>query len=264
MTSNETISSSINHGTSYAEVLAAFQIIRTLRIEHLKLNPDLFSEPLYRDTILYRVPEEDGYQGANEVLMKNVYYMATLTENVSDAVVDTLFANDILTEEEALEIRKQPTNKLRGVKMFAYLIKKEDPDNIVLARILAVLKENNNETLAALLGSYFDNENHEIPDGVGADAVVENNNEDADEINGAHARVANEGEEGNWTCRFCTFLNNPGIKICDMCARTDNSDPEDIIDVIFCPKCTLVNPAGSNQCNACEWGLNEESDDDDD
>ncbi|ODM92563.1 Calpain-15 [Orchesella cincta] len=245
-----TPSSSLNTiMTNYAEIVAAFQIIRTLRIEDLKLHPDVFSIPFYRDTMLYREPEQDEFIGANEVLRKNVYYIATLTENVSDALVDQLLAGEILNEEECNAIRKQPTNKLRSVQLFAFLVGKEDPDNNILARILTTLKEIGNENVVEILQPFFDIENLD-----NNDAVVDDERHHPD---GAHGGIADTEEGLKWTCRFCTFRNNAEMNFCEVCARTDNSDPGDSIDFVLCPKCTLVNEPGCDACILCDFRFNQ-------
>lgn len=62
---------------------------------------------------------------------------------------------------------------------------------------------------------------------------------------------------GKWQCKSCTFLNDPGTDICDICckSRLVTTEPPMEIGGAECPKCTLVNPKNLKVCQACNGSL---------
>lgn len=64
-------------------------------------------------------------------------------------------------------------------------------------------------------------------------------------------------EGGKWQCKACTFINNIGKDICEMCckSRVTSSEPPMEIGGAECRKCTLVNPKNLKTCEACGSSL---------
>lgn len=60
-----------------------------------------------------------------------------------------------------------------------------------------------------------------------------------------------------WQCKACTFLNDSGVDICDICckSRVVTTEPPMEIGGAECPKCTLVNPKNRKVCQACNGSL---------
>lgn len=86
--------------TGYAELNRAFEIIRKIRKDTLRWQPNVLKGILYQGTLLERTHCRNGFTGENEVIMKNVYFLATKTKNISDALVLNLVDVDVLTTDE--------------------------------------------------------------------------------------------------------------------------------------------------------------------
>lgn len=84
--------------TGYAEITAAFQIVGKVKQASLKWKPEIFNTILYEGTPLAR--EGPRSVGENEILRKNIYYLATQTKNVSNELVHILTSGEVLTTEE--------------------------------------------------------------------------------------------------------------------------------------------------------------------
>ena len=70
--------------------------------------------------------------------------------------------------------------------------------------------------------------------------------------------AADDSSSTKWQCSTCTFKNIASDSVCDMCGRSRERGPEQ--DPLTsggpqCPYCTLVNPEGTKQCEACEADL---------
>lgn len=72
------------------------------------------------------------------------------------------------------------------------------------------------------------------------------------EIDGA--AVVNNNNR--WQCGHCTFLNESGRDICEMCSKSKVLVEQKMeIGGAQCPKCTLVNPRECVNCQACGESL---------
>lgn len=59
-----------------------------------------------------------------------------------------------------------------------------------------------------------------------------------------------------WQCRHCTFFNENARDICEMCSKSKVIVEQKMeIGGSQCPKCTLVNPRESTNCQACDESL---------
>lgn len=57
-----------------------------------------------------------------------------------------------------------------------------------------------------------------------------------------------------WSCTTCTFLNDKGRNVCDMCGKSRTPGPETrplISGGRQCPQCTLINEREAVDCSAC-------------
>lgn len=55
-----------------------------------------------------------------------------------------------------------------------------------------------------------------------------------------------------WQCKACTYLNDDGKDICEMCSKSKVIVEQQMeIGGSQCPKCTLVNPRDVKVCEAC-------------
>ena len=57
-----------------------------------------------------------------------------------------------------------------------------------------------------------------------------------------------------WSCTTCTFLNDKGRNVCDMCGKSRTPGPEArplISGGRQCPQCTLINEREALDCTAC-------------
>ncbi|CAL8143771.1 unnamed protein product [Orchesella dallaii] len=252
MADQETVSLSTTNITSLTDIGVAFRILQKLKVENLKLKPHLFRQPLFRYTMLHREQVDDEFQGVNEVLRKNVYYMAILTENMSDNVIEQLHASDILNEEEYNQILQQPSTKLRSVKMFAFLVEKDYPERRIFPTVIAILKENNNGKLVGLLENFCDDyEDPENVDGAdGTDAGIVRNDDEQPDPDGAQGGLV-DADDGRWLCRLCTFSNSPETVKCEMCTLRRGIKTYNEMFTRICPECISINPINTAVCSVC-------------
>lgn len=67
-----------------------------------------------------------------------------------------------------------------------------------------------------------------------------------------------EGSVKIWECMYCTYHNRNEKPVCEMCGKSRDPGNEDkplVSGGRECPKCTLVNPRGVEQCGACQESL---------
>lgn len=60
-----------------------------------------------------------------------------------------------------------------------------------------------------------------------------------------------------WQCGACTFANQPGNSVCEMCGRSRVQEQQVSLDGPPCPKCTYVNHSGASHCGVCNLALND-------
>nr|XP_022911897.1 uncharacterized protein LOC111422872 [Onthophagus taurus] len=59
-----------------------------------------------------------------------------------------------------------------------------------------------------------------------------------------------------WECKFCTFLNENSLNICEMCGKSKVLMRHEMeIGGSECSQCTLVNPKEKSICEACGFSL---------
>lgn len=75
-------------------------------------------------------------------------------------------------------------------------------------------------------------------------------------VKSADTVVACNGVVNKWQCSHCTYLNESGRDICEMCSKSKVIVEQKMeIGGSQCPKCTLVNPRESTNCQACDESL---------
>lgn len=63
------------------------------------------------------------------------------------------------------------------------------------------------------------------------------------------------GEDGEWACRACTFVNNPLLPTCEVCDTPRSAGPQQpAARQWMCAVCTFMNHPGLNECEMCNTG----------
>lgn len=83
------------------EIQGWSEAVKTLDNDSVKICEELTTLKLYENTVL---DSHRRFQGTNEVLRKNIYYLATKTPNVSADMIDELLRVQVIDEHEKNDI----------------------------------------------------------------------------------------------------------------------------------------------------------------